>query len=708
MLDGYSNTMTVFSIKNLYAYGNNLKYKSTDTQIFIDHVIDNIDVVLDPPIDKKLAKVVIEGDFLIGVEEGRERIMYIYKCHKNIMIRGAYDGEQMKDDNKPTFNCRQVSIIVVNSPVKLTDAKQLGHFLMVRFRSDNSVVYYKIDMYEYTFTEINLKGYDPTQVWMVESDPNTIIICHFKSTSVNPYMLFSLHGEVLTRLPIPNFQQFVQPDINMKFLAGGLATDKSRIYMYIGISYPQSISFLKYDVTNAKDISLQRSGHNLLHGSKIDPLACRMCFLLDKIVILYIDPYSEPSSDDKLRLFIMDVDNPTLENEYPLKQYNISSLLQPEIHCDTINNIISLRGGTANGKKTTAFLNGDYSDASTRVMEVLSDKVGLDCTLNKARHYFAEVCMTANSSSNFPVSIRFNRMISPRVLLRHDNLNTVGGLKITTGETSQIVNFTSIVKPLICSPVFKFKPGFLDNIKNNPISEGEKVDIDILKTMIDYDCHMLQARIVDAKGYQFQPANHSLIPSTNIRPRIDIHREYIRTINPAVFTRQTVIGIDSITQAGSVVATITIFPRYHVISSWITLYKTEIVNDDGEFSVRLTKVGTHQIDSICSKISFDLFQKDNDTIVDLAVICGTEVMQYLKAYTATFNETSCVFKNHYESHTLHAGKSKYLKVKYLSQDGDHRIIGIMQNMENFKYFIQLEMPDSMMKDVIKTQIGKQK
>jgi hypothetical protein len=277
--------MTVFNIKNLDAFGNNLKYGTSDNQIFIDHVLDNMDIVLEPPTNKKLAKVVIEGDFLIGVEEGRERIMYIYKCYKDVMIRGAYDSGIFKEENKPTFNCRQVTTIVVNSPVKLTEAKQLGHFLMVRFRSDNSVVYYKIDMYEYSFTEINLKGYDPTQVWMVQSDPNTIIICHFKSTSVNPYMLFSLHGEVLTRLPIPNFQQFVQPDINMKFLAGGLATINSKIFMYIGISYPQSISFLKYDVTKAKDnTSLERSGHNLLHGSDIDPKACSMCFLLDKIV----------------------------------------------------------------------------------------------------------------------------------------------------------------------------------------------------------------------------------------------------------------------------------------------------------------------------------------------------------------------------------------------------------------------------------------
>ena len=59
-----------------------------------------------------------------------------------------------------------MSTYKVNNLVSLQDAWDLKDFLVVTFKSENSVVYYKIEKYDYTITEHNLRGFDPTNIWL--------------------------------------------------------------------------------------------------------------------------------------------------------------------------------------------------------------------------------------------------------------------------------------------------------------------------------------------------------------------------------------------------------------------------------------------------------------------------------------------------------------------------------------------------------------
>ena len=511
---------------------------------------------------------------MIALEEGKEKVMHIYKCYQNLIFRVKSQQRDISIE-KGIFPCKKTTQIIVNSPVKLTEAFELSSFLVVRFRSENSVVYYKIDKSEFSYVEINLKGYDPSKVYMIESNSNTIVICHFKSTSVQPYMIFALTAESLRRIQIPNINQLIQPDINIEFIAGGLEINRGEISLYVGIKYPDSVSFLKYTLDiDHNNAVLSRSAYNLLGNQNLEYHSVAMCFLKDKVVIL--DPQPRVIEERKeLRLYVIDGSNPTLDASYPLAEYNIQYLTSPVLICNPDKDLIILRGHNyLNDKNVTAYLNGNFQEADNRVIQVIEDKIGAECALGKIVNYFVEYCATTNSSSTIPHSLRFNRNLDPRVVILHRQADESDStLTITNQKSTHTVNFTvKSVKPF-CSLDARVKSKFSEAVLREDLADDEIRRFSLVDEALDYDCHLLQVEIATSTGGSYQPPDPT---KARVKREVLVHRinEYLAFGKYRDQTQKQgkgMMGFDRIVTKGKFIGTLSINSKFHTLSTWFSI-----------------------------------------------------------------------------------------------------------------------------------------
>ena len=139
-----------------------------------------------------------------------------------------------------------MSTYKVNNLVSLQDAWDLKDFLVVTFRSENSVVYYKIEKYDYTITEHNLRGFDPTNIWLEQMSSNQILVCQYKLNAKVPFMIFRLEGDNLIKAEDPDVGSF-SFDTDFRYLAASVIKESyNEIYLYVALTYPASLSFVKY------------------------------------------------------------------------------------------------------------------------------------------------------------------------------------------------------------------------------------------------------------------------------------------------------------------------------------------------------------------------------------------------------------------------------------------------------------------------------
>ena len=222
-------------------FGNNLTLVSLDpSSVYISRILIDPKFNLLPPLgeEETIIKVTFEGEFLIAVSktDEDERNMYVYKCFNEEVMKIVGNP----DPSQPTsyyrsIDCKRLKEVAVNSFVNLVDAKDLKDFLVVRFKSENSVVYYKFNKFDYSSIEINLKGYSPAMVWMAQMQANRIIICHYKKSSMTPLTLFALDGENLAKIPDPpNIDQYKSTS-GMQFKAGSLIEEEGVVFLYLAI-----------------------------------------------------------------------------------------------------------------------------------------------------------------------------------------------------------------------------------------------------------------------------------------------------------------------------------------------------------------------------------------------------------------------------------------------------------------------------------------
>lgn len=617
--ESYADSYSFFDLESLRAVGNNLTY-TVSGNLHMDFLTEDVQVELLPPPSNKLSKVIFEGQFLIGVEEGKEKIMVIYKCYRDLIFSFGEPKDGKAQLKQAIYACRKVTQITVNSPVKLTEAFELTSFLVVRFRSENSVVYYKIDKVEFSFVEVNLKGYDPTNVFMVESNCNTIVICHFKSSAVQPYMLFALVGENLRRIQIPNIGQLIQPDINARFISGSLEYEGGIIFLYVGMRYPASISFLKYKIDiNDNTAKLHKSAYNLPLSNSLDPQSGSMCFLRDQIVVLDTSS-SEFLEPVQINLLVIDSSNPTMDYRYPLATYNLEKLAAPFLRCDPEKNLIILRGVDQENKRVTVFLNGNFEVAERRVIQVVQDKVGNECSLRNSMNYIVEYCMTANSSSHFPLSLRFNRILQPRVILIHsDSTVSDNYLNISNQKVSHLVNFKiDSLKP-ICSMEAGIHKQFSDSIEKEHFDQSKIKVYNFTKEVLNFDCHLLDVQLKTASGKRFQPVVDGS-SSAGLLPRLTQLVSYRRSNQDIEKPSAKIPGLDRMIHKGRFLGTLTAINKLHQISTWFTLSETDW--DQLDQSKMLKGVFSFPTKDVCEEMDFIIEKVDGVRTVFVGLVCS--------------------------------------------------------------------------------------
>jgi hypothetical protein len=609
-VEAFESSVVSISLKDIEVHGNNPTI-SPSKNVFVDSLTEDVHFEITPFPNSRIRKVVVEGDFVVASNDSREKYMWLYKCAADIDVRISINSEL-----NPYFSCKLMKKLRVNGLVQLVEAVELADFLIVRFRSENSVVYYKIDKYEFSVLEINLKGYDPTWVSMVQRDPNTVILCHFKPSSPNPLMLFSLHGETLTMMTEPNLQSYAD-EKNKVFQAGGLFLDKpGTVCLYVALLYPHSLGYLKYVIhthSNRRPV-LIKSAFDLLEGRGVSQNG-QLCFLPNKLFVLDKPPGKPMSAT------LIDLSNPHLFNVYPLKDFSMSTLLVQSVYCDARKNMIVVRGTPIFLlRPVTIYLGADFNDANRRLIRIVNDNVGPDCELNDMRKYYVEVCLTSKES-NFPVTARFLRLPEQELkIVMRDGESELINIKAGNVDKSITLFKSPLKEPL--RPDGYIREEFIQSISSHIKKENKESRVYSLdKDVLYHSGHYLGTRLYRMKKDELIPLTDG---SVKIKDRMYSVLSLQRDDKFLNFTIQSIDGLpgfDRLVRKGQYLVGISVITRLQVLSTWISIF-TFSANS----SLQIGVIGRMQIFDICIDLDFDVYAANNDTnLLYLAMVCNNEL-----------------------------------------------------------------------------------
>lgn len=614
--------------------GNDLKLEPQSSHIYLDDVNDDVTINLVPPNPHKFVKVIIEGDFLIGVEElkGTTKVMKIYKCFKEIALRHTFEQDPDKKSYLPTYECKFIKDIKVNTFVSLAEAFDLPDFLVIRFKSDNSVVYYKVEKYDFTHVEINLRGYDPSYVQMVQMDSSAILILHFKEGSSSPIMLFSLDGETLNRLAEPDLEQFMYPGIQASFRFASIErSSKNAIGLSLAICYPELVSFVKFTSQNETFADRKvTTAHDILGGRGLNPTSSAICFFDNFIFIAN-------QTGNEVKAFLVDPLNPDFEYEFPLKEFNIL-LNNISAVCDQAKGIAVLQGqstASENRWKMRVYLNAFKASPDNMILKYIRDKPGLECYYGFTSVYFNEVCMTTAKASNLAISVRMLRVGDPYIhVAGHSKVrNEKLFVQLANPAVKKMINFKVDLQPKPWTDDFSLEPNSSTRLVTAAYSSNLTHNVTLpLKEVFRFSGHVLHLRMLAHNKFTNLPQKTSDSFGVKLLDRITQLKALPRTNDVPSNTSKGYLTFDRVMRHGNVVVSITTQVKYQILSTFVNCYYFDAD------ALNLTQFNEFEVKALCKELDFlaeeNPANKDSTTF-HLALFCQIGNLATVRVLTFT-------------------------------------------------------------------------
>lgn len=676
VVTGIKETTTPLRLEGVLIRGNNLKYKSLDpNDVYLNKVLDDANFEMNKPLpsDEVVLKVTLEGNFLIAVSktDTEERKMYLYKCANDEMMKYINTESSDSPGYKKSIDCKHLITINVNSFVDLAEAKDLKDFLVVRFKSENSVVYYKINKFDYTSIEINLKGYSPVMVWMAQLHANTIIICHYKSMSATPFTLFSLEGENLVKLPEPNIEQF-RTSTEMEFKAGSLIEEAGSVYLYLAIAYPKTLTFLKFRLRidrTGGNVALSKSGSDLFEEHKLDMINTKMCFLQNRLFIVNESVVSSTTLDgERIRnttAYLVNLANPNLDYTYPLSDFELSKLTEISVVCDSFKNLIIVKGMIDQAeirKPMTIFLNGESGNSNEKIIIVLESMRMENCLMGFTMSFVSEICMEPNPYKD-QTKLFASRLIkvdssSLTVFVQHDKTSKKSTIEVSAGTAKKHITIQAITSDGEYPIKVDLDHDFREEIKRRPTLDTKTVKTyDIIRNILKYDYHMLSVRVRSkSKARSTNTTTQSQAYHLNgitLRERISEVKKLASAASIEEITKNKAGDdtkfpqvMDEMVLTRDYMMGLTVTTRYQNLKTWITLYKF-----NAEDVQKSQFIGNFSIENVCAQSAFDYFMDSKGTThFVIMVICnkGMSFIQEIHYYNTSGEIGLCLESNKLE------------------------------------------------------------
>src|SRR3990167_412309 len=418
--------------------GNDMKLTSTNKDKLYLVYENDVKIYLDILPEFAFEQIIFQLQFMIGISKKTDfsKLLTVYICTKDINLKSLKQNKSTKGYS-PSLDCSYIINSTISSTVMLSEAKLLKDFLVLRFQTENSVTYVRFEKYDFAKLEIYLKGYSPDFVWMAQTDSNKIILCHFKYDAPNPFSLFVSDGELLQNLPTLNLDMYRQ--VRQKvFKAGSLIQEDGPVYLYLAMAlkvketsaknnYRGSISFMKYEVfDNGAPPKVRLRGHNVFTADFLMNRRGDVCFLMNKMVILTEEIIQDDVDFDpvyEVRVYLIDLLNPEFQYEVPLKEYDVSNMMDSKVICSLENNLIIVQGFLEKGNLKRAInilLSGDFQQAHKRILRISDKLAGDSCTLSCTSVYMVEACMNKSLEGKVPFNFKIQALVSPKVHFLYD------------------------------------------------------------------------------------------------------------------------------------------------------------------------------------------------------------------------------------------------------------------------------------------------
>ena len=574
----------------------------------------------------------------------RERTMHISRCHSDVVMKVPVPEQFTPEGFKPSYECKLIRNISVSNLVDLEEAKELNNYLIVRFKSENSVVYYKIDKYDFNSFETNLKGYDPTYVWTEQITQTKIIICHYKRSASNPFAIFSLDGESLTKLAEPNVDQYRSMS-SLTFKAGALiktedeSNQKLFLYLAMQTALPTTmLSYLKYEVDHQeKSTKLVGSSHNFFKG--LDLSDSHACFLNNSLFLL-MQKTPNPPEKPSIEAYLVDLDNPNLNYSFPLAEFNISLMSEVKVLCKPDHNLIVLRGWvneTDNNKATrkNIYLNGLFDNANYRVLLITEELGSVECDISFTHNYIIERHEDKKDSSSNKNNIRFIRLKHPIIYIAAGEAGKTTEHKINmiVGEKSHdlTIRVKSEKNPIESTPPSVTSPQFNQSVYQLLHKEETNLSFPVFndaaqnqKHVLNYSGHVLNARVI-------VPPNSSLARNTSISviQRIEVLKRYNKSHDISNWDKDQYGGFEKMVLHGDYLGVVSIITKYQTLMSWFILYEFN------RTTANLKLIHNFPITSVCSNFDFVTVSENSQKLeIILAIECKQDISKHsLKFYT---------------------------------------------------------------------------
>ena len=636
-LKGYYNTVEKwrYNVQPFPYRGNDMEIMSHEDSIFVDYITDTSQTMITMNNGPNMKETptfkyrLFEGDFMIGVSESidKERTMHIYKCYQDIIMKETDQRRAQFKSYLPSLECKLIKSIAVSNLVFLVDANKLTDFLVVRYKSENSVVYYKIDLYDYNHVEINMRGYDPAMVWVQQLTSNTIILCHYKLSSYSPFAIYLLEGEALRKLPEPNVDQYrALPDLSFK--AGSLIREGKNVFLYLAITTSSHVSFLKFNMTDTfKNPVLTQSAHDIFKREKNSQT--ELCFLKGRLFIVHQTVKEAPSLGEEpektLHAYLINLDNPNKDYSYPLKEFNITSMSSISVTCKPSLEIIILKGRLEeanNHTRISIYLNGSFTSANNRIIKKTTEKGAEGCDINFMDNYIIELCNNINNELGFIAT--FLRLKDPiiNVKFNHSHSLVPFVLKAQQKEITVDIETRAVLNKKQDILDTNATEGFLYNIKKlmqAEVNESEKMDFefDVLSEILNYTGHVVHAKIVNRSN----PKSPLPKSSISLVERIEEIGRYEKSLDIENLDSESTKygGFEKLVMKGDYLAVLSVITRYHALISWVIIYEFGRANGDLKIKYKF------KINKVCGEFNFESYPSDGQVIIDLGIVCSSSI-----------------------------------------------------------------------------------
>lgn len=676
---------------------------------------NDVKINLDVLPEYAFEQIIFQAHFMIGTSKKTDfsKLLTIYICTKDINLKSLRSMGQ-NSGYGPSLDCSYIANSTVSSTVTLSDAKLLKDFLVLRFQTENSVTYVRFDKYDFGKLEIYLKGYSPDHVWMAQTDSNKIILCHFKYDAPNPFSLFVSDGETLQNLPNLNLDMYRQMRDKV-FKAGSLIQENGPVYIYLAMAFKVqeatgrsnsrgAISFMKYEVfDNGSPPEVRLRGHNVFTSDFMMNRRGDVCFLTNKMVILTEEIIQDDVDFDpvyEVRVYLIDLLNPDFQYEIPLKEYDVSNMMDSRVVCSLDNNVIIVQGFLEKGNIKRAiniYLSGEFQQAHKRILRISDKLSGDSCTMSCTANYMVEACVNKSLTGKVPFNFKLQSLLDPKVhfLFEPSDFTPIAAdstievdIKLVAGVKESDLKFrlmllSDAMYPLeisggsgaFASKVVHKSDGSSSSFREIHLG---KMDSGLLN-FVDNENHILRVELLrrGATG-AYQPAQNS--QAVRLVERLTPEYKYPKDQTFKASANDTFGGFERILLVDNYLAVMSVVVQFQSLKSWISMYEFNTTTHQTVLIRRFS------INSVCEEMSFGYYENlhwNNEVRFELAIVCNNGSTDLIHLFR--FNKDPSTDVEDYFNDKWHRCKAVYtvsvVTNKTTPQDRRqaHRVMVLLNN-----------------------------